>query len=62
MDQKLGGTPNEGVQQLEEEEPVVESQAVVEEVQVQAEPVVVAAAPQPQAEAQKGLFGKFKRK
>ena len=62
MDQKLGGTPNEGVQQLEEEEPVVESQAVVEEVQVQAEPVVVAAAPQPQAEAKKGLFGKFKRK
>jgi hypothetical protein len=41
---------------------VVESQAVVEEVQVQAEPVVVAAAPQPQAEAKKGLFGKFKRK
>ncbi len=62
MDQKLGGTPNEGVQQLEEEVPVVESQAVVEEVQVQAEPVVVAAAQQPQAEAKKGLFGKFKRK
>ena len=62
MDQKLGGAPNEGVQQLEEEVPVVESQAVVEEVQVQAEPVVVAAAPQPQAEAKKGLFGKFKRK
>lgn len=62
MDQKLGGTPNEGIQQLEEEaSPVVESQTAVEEVQAQAEPVI-AAAPQPQAEAKKGLFGKFKRK
>jgi hypothetical protein len=56
MDQKLGGTPDEGIQPLEEETPVVEVQVVVEEVQA---PVEVA---QPQPEAKKSLFGKFKRK
>ncbi len=61
MDQKLGGTPDEGIQPLEEETPVVDAQAVAEELQAPVEPVI-AAAPQPQAEAKKGLFGKFKRK
>ena len=57
MDQKLGGTPDEGIQQLEEEIPMVESQAVVDE-PVQAEQPVS----QPKPEAKKSLFGKFKRK
>lgn len=61
MDQKLGGTPNEGVQPLEEETPVLEAQVVVEEAQAPVEPVI-ATAPQPQSAAKKGLFGKFKRK
>lgn len=61
MDQKLGGTPDEGIQSLDEDTPVADVQVVVEEVQAPAE-AVIAEASQSQPEAKKGLFGKFKRK
>ncbi|MFM8340916.1 MAG: hypothetical protein ACKN9F_01720 [Methylomonas sp.] len=61
MDQKLGGTPDQGIQQLEDETSVVEPQTAVEEVQAPVE-AAIAETPQSQPEAKKGLFGKFKRK